>query len=1423
MASNAVELAVGYISIVPEMRGVAAAVNQALGHAQNQGTQAGQAMGDNMSGGLKKAMLAGAAGVGLAVGAVLGKALAGAIEGEVSTDKLSAGLGLSPADSKKAGQVAGRLYGQAYGESVGEVSSAVDAVFSSLNKTGINFDDGSAERAAQKALNLASVYGTDVAESAQTVNQLINQGLAKNADEGFDLLTASFQRVPAAMRAEIPELMNEYGTFFSGLGFNGQEAFGVLVNASEQGKIAMDKVGDALKETGIRATDLGDTGAVEALNEIGLGGANIQNRLLEGGATAKTAFNEMVTSLLKIQDPAKQAEAAIALFGTPLEDLNKEEIPAFLQSFAGAGAAMDGFGGSADQLGTALSDNLATKIEVAKRTVIQGLTTFVGSAVLPALSGLYNGVAAVFGPAFQAVKDSIAIFIGAFTGNGSDVEVPWMNTIIDIASRARGIFDEVKAGYGALVAAFNGQAQPEQSGLVGFLQNLGGAARSVYDVWNSTILPALKTVGEIMLNVGQVIVPILFGAFESIIGVVSTVADKIGDVVGWFNQHKDVVVTLAAVIGTALLPVLIPLGISLAGQALAWGASTAAMITHKAVGTALSVATKAWAAAQWLLNAALNANPISLIILAIGALIGGIVLAYRNSETFRDVVQSVWEAIQTAISFAWESVIKPVFEALKTALGAVGDFFGWVWNSLIKPAWDALGTGIDWVWQNVIRPAWDGLKSALQAVGDFFGFVWNSLIKPAWDALGAGIQWVVDNVIIQAWENLKGNLQRVGDFFKWVWDTIIKPAWDALGNGIRWVIDNVITPAFETLKSGLQGVKDFFGNIVDGIQLTWDRVKEIVRAPIEFLVNTIYNKGIVPAWNNVAGFIGLDDKKLSTIEGFATGGIYPGYTPGRDTGVIAVGGGEAIMRPEWTRAVGKDYVNDANAAARSGGVSGVRNFLGAYASGGIVQGGAYLTTDVQRSMWDAIRTAFPNAILTSGTRTADVGSGYDFHMAGSAIDLGGPMQQMADWIATTYPHATELFWDPGPNIDEGRPTGAIGGHSDHVHWAMRQIVDSAGKLVSNATGDGGGFNPLNWIRDKVADLFEGPIRAIGNTIPDFGSSPWGQVPRKAYDKIAEAAIGFVRGRAGQQTGSAAGSGPVVDQVKAAFAQYGWDSGSQWDAVDWIVGKESSWNPMAVNPSSGAFGLFQLNPSSGTLQQYLPDRNPNPQVQGAAGARYIKDRYGDPLAAKAWWVDHNWYDTGGIFPNNSIGINTSGKPEAVLTNDQWQLFKAFNDNLGLVNGEGFPVFVTNWPTASLTEMPTATSDTAPAATGTSTSSTPSTAAAEQSDKFDPNARLQQYGKDVAEIGQGAALEIFGLQGTLLDPEHRYWKAARDVAAGFEDERAKAAKSGPATDQAAAPQQVDNSIHIDQVLTANVEELMRKLQTLQNQRKLTYSGR
>lgn len=130
---------------------------------------------------------------------------------------------------------------------------------------------------------------------------------------------------------------------------------------------------------------------------------------------------------------------------------------------------------------------------------------------------------------------------------------------------------------------------------------------------------------------------------------------------------------------------------------------------------------------------------------------------------------------------------------------------------------------------------------------------------------------------------------------------------------------------------------------------------------------------------------------------------------------------------------------------------------------------------------------------------------------------------------------------------------------------------------------------------------------------------------------------------------------VVDAVKRAFAPYGWNEGEQWAAADFIVGKESSWNPLARNPSSGAYGLFQFLGS--TKDQYLPDESADPYTQGVAGAKYIRDRYGNPIAARSFWEKNNWYDQGGMAHGKGYLLKNVIRPERVLSPRQTEAFES----------------------------------------------------------------------------------------------------------------------------------------------------------------------
>lgn len=119
-------------------------------------------------------------------------------------------------------------------------------------------------------------------------------------------------------------------------------------------------------------------------------------------------------------------------------------------------------------------------------------------------------------------------------------------------------------------------------------------------------------------------------------------------------------------------------------------AVNAVLIIHRGIQLAVRAATLAWAAAQWLLNAAMAANPIGLVVIAIAALIAGIWYAYTHFDWFRNAVDAAWQALQVfwdwiskIILNAWDrsgmdSYFTNAAENIREIIGFLSDVWDWI-------------------------------------------------------------------------------------------------------------------------------------------------------------------------------------------------------------------------------------------------------------------------------------------------------------------------------------------------------------------------------------------------------------------------------------------------------------------------------------------------------------------------------------------------------------------------------------------------------------------------------------------------------------------------------------------------------------------------------------------------------------------------
>lgn len=349
------------------------------------------------------------AGAALAGGLVIG------MEREAVGDKLAAQLNLSEEESAKAGKIAGSLYAGAYGDSLGDVNEAVGAVVSTI----ADLDSGDVEQLSAKALDLAATFDTDVGDSVKTAGALLKSGLVSDADEAFDLIAAGMQTMPAALRDELGEATTEYSRFFADLGFSGEEAFGLLSTASDT--IELDKIGDSLKELTIRATDMSTT-SVEAFEAAGLDAEAMASKILAGGDTAREGFDQIVDGLLGIEDPQKRANAAIGLFGTPLEDLGTAQIPDFLTKLQDMGGGLGDVEGRASALGDTLNDNASVRITGVKRSIEGMLAKAVEApGVLGAVAAGAAGMGAAMEPVAPAMTGLAVVFQDKLSAMASSV------------------------------------------------------------------------------------------------------------------------------------------------------------------------------------------------------------------------------------------------------------------------------------------------------------------------------------------------------------------------------------------------------------------------------------------------------------------------------------------------------------------------------------------------------------------------------------------------------------------------------------------------------------------------------------------------------------------------------------------------------------------------------------------------------------------------------------------------------------------------------------------------------------------------------------------------------------------------------------------------------------------------------------------
>ena len=965
----------------------------------------------------------------------------------------------------------------------------------------------------------------------------------------------------------------------------------------------------------IGGTSMGEMGAI--FNKVASSGkvqGDIINQLNDKGIPIMQLLGEaMGKTTEEVQEMSRKGTIDFATFQKAME---KGLGGAALKSGDTTIGAFKNMGAALGRVGANLLSGVFPKFRETFAGIIEALGPMEDKAkVVGEKIGEYLGLAA----------DTVKLFIGSFTGKGADVEVPWMNKVIDA----------------------------------------GAAARAMVDA----LIPKFKAVGSYVKD---------------------TLIPTIGNLVGWLIKNKDVVIPLVAAVASGVL-------------------------AFKAVVAVIRIAT----AVQMLWNAAMLLNPIGLVIGLIVGLVAGIVVLYKKNEAFRTLVQKVWSAIKTGVSAV-------VNWFVKTALPALKGFF------------DKIGAAAKWLWDKIIKPVAGFIVGAFQNIGKVLKAVWDKFLSPVFQLIGAIVVWLWKKVfsvyfgfiktaaeglgkaIKYLWTNwVKPNIDKIAGIIKTLWTNYVKPFIDKIkgklsefGAKIRQVWKDHVHPVVNRIGEVIGGLKEKFKTGVDAIKTQWDRIKEIAKKPIDFVVKTVINQGLIGGFNWLADKLGTD--KMATIpwppKGWARGGILPGFTPvsrGDDV-LMGMRSGEGVyvseaMRDPYERA----RLRAVNRAALAG--HSLRGFQG-LARGGIVDtlGAGDSASDARkvvqyhghsftRLFRDALQRAeqmlgFALHIFQGGFRPATSYSGTSH--AGDAIDVG----PVTGAVVRALRAVGVAAWDRtgkgnwAPHI-HGVPIPGYGFAGGSGVWQAQDYLKGGDGLGGRDNGPnvkpGGGGAFLDDLKEKFS-------KVMGSMKERFANNPLGQLIGGIPTKVKDALFGKAKDAAKlslsliNPLGYAVGKW-IGGKIKGVFQGEALNNAQTIAEVGKKLGFDNRGIKIALMTAMQESSLKNLKygdrDSVGLFQQRAPwgsfaDRT-NPAISasmffkgGQGGQRGLSSfpwrTMGLGEAAQAVQVSafpgaySKWageaqnileklhYDSGGLLqPGYTLAYNGTGRPEPVFTDRQWK--------------------------------------------------------------------------------------------------------------------------------------------------------------------------
>lgn len=897
MASG-IELATAWVSIVPSSKGMRQEIAKEFSGVEKDADRTGKAAGKKMGGGMSGAVVGigkkifaplAAAAAAVSVASFFSDAIKGASDLEQSVGGVEAVFkGQAGAIKNTAAAAA-----QSFGLSKNAYQEMATVLGAMLKNQGLKDFTGQTQNLIGVGADLAAQFGGSTKDAVDALAAAMRGESDPIERYGISLNEAAVKAELAAMgagklkgaaleqakaQARINIIMRQSADAQGAFAREADTFAGKQQRMAAAWENFKTTIGSALLPSMSRLLDVfSNTGArlLELWSSIG-GGQGVMDRLRSGVDAVKAGFAALANSPVGrwFADLARQIGGAI---GPALGEISATVRGQFLPAVTVVGGALLDAGKAFVRFAQAILGSPVGRF----------LTELLKGAVLGFVIGvkdLFQGLVRVISGYFQAIAGLITgdwgrVWDGLKTVVGGAVQAVWGLLNVGLMGRVLGMFrgflGATRTIFGGLGSFILGLVEGIAKGFVEFGGTLGRIAGAV-------IGPAVKAVGAVF--------GALKGLADNAVGAVVKVFTDLG------GKIKTALATgegAMASFGRIVLSV--------------WGAVVGAI-------------TKAW---DVIFGRVLGPMRATLV---------GVLVAAWNA--FGSSVQQVWASVTSAVSGAWTR-IAGWFGQLRTWLVSTLASAWTGFRSLVSAVWSAVTGFITSAWSSILSRVFTPLRTWVASTLTGMWNTYRSLVAAVWSAIYTAIStsWSrISSVFstLRTW--VASTLTSVFTTFQRTAGTV----WSGVRTAVSTAWDGV-SRVFGSLKAGVDQVVAKFTSAKKAITDTWSKLSGAISGPINTAKDWI-NKNFSDKVNYLLGKVGVSLRVPALARGgvwqgpgqvtkAAGGAVLRGYTPGRDPhrfwsptgGNLALSGGEAVMVPEWTRAVGPRLVKAMNRIARRGG------------------------------------------------------------------------------------------------------------------------------------------------------------------------------------------------------------------------------------------------------------------------------------------------------------------------------------------------------------------------------------------------------------------------------------------------------------------------------------------------------------------------